>query len=198
MDSQVSVQISVWVQIAISFGQLCLGYLVYRRSEATQPLSQRVPTLFAAASIRRYWPLVLMLVLVLVSWVPFLIGVCPPDYIIGWGRAADPTRVWIVADGHKLLGKRPNELVLIARTGDNTVDTKRDTEIVRSGTFEILDRNIRIEAPVSSPEHFSKTLKFGTEFYLLVVPQDFPLESVHSLADAEKHGGKIVGSKFSD
>jgi hypothetical protein len=182
-----------WITTAISTGQLILTYRQLKLFERTVPPAQQ--GLSRWLLVRRYWPILAMAVLAVSAWIPYLIEWPQPDYFIAWGRAADPLRVYAVVDGHKLLRQRPNELVLIARGENDTVDRNKDTAIVRSGTFEIFDRNIRIEAIVSSPETGLAMQKFSTEFYLLSVPQSFPLESVHSIAEAQQYGAKIVGAK---
>jgi hypothetical protein len=135
----------------------------------------------------RYWPVVVMFLLMLSSWIPyfFVKPECPPDIFLAWG--ANNGRIYAVIRTTVLLRKKPDRLMLIARIEDNSIPYASDTQIARSATFEILDPSTAIE--VTPPPDF--TNKAGlVDIYILEVKQDFPFESVHSLADAEKLGGK--------
>jgi hypothetical protein len=179
---------------AISGLSLYFTYKQIRLMEAQAGMAS-IAQVAPVMRLKRYWPLVTMCLLTLVCWIPYYLQP-PVDYFHGWGISPDPEKIWAVVDGHKLMSKRPNRVMLMARVADSTMDSKTDNQMARSATFEIQDfPMMRIEI-VLSPEFISRMGKVGyADEYLLEVPQDLPIESIHTLADAEKRGAKILGVK---
>lgn len=129
------------------------------------------------------------------GWLAFWTNTPKIDYFVRWGISNDPNKIWVGVEGHKLIGKKPSEVMVIARAPDTSVDHFRDTSIVRSGPYQISDARFRVEASFGD-DFLQRMKKFeGIQYWLLLVPDNFPVESVHSLGDAEKYGAKILGSK---
>lgn len=117
------------------------------------------------------------------------------NYITQWGAVGDG--LGMIIDTTELIGDRPKELMIIAvpRTAD--VEPKTDTRTLRSVLFEIQPSPMTI-AVAMTPEFKQEVIasKANTIIeYLLEVPKDFPVESVHSVADAQKRGAKILGAR---
>jgi hypothetical protein len=144
--------------------------------------------------IHKYWPTVIMFVILPLNWIPyFLTPHCPLDVFLDYGKTLD--RIYAIVKTPELVNKRPDRLMLVGMIADNSVDYKKDQRIVKSASFEIQDYTIRLEI-VITPEVIATLNRPGTVMlYLLEVPKEFPLELVKDLDGAEKLGAKILTSR---
>jgi hypothetical protein len=157
-----------------------------------QPGVVSVPKLFSGVAVKRYWPLMVMTLLMLLCWVPyFLAKPQQPLVFLAWGNSH--TKIYATVKTAELVGKRPDRLMMIARIADNSVPYETDKQIARSATFEIGDEATSLEIN-SSPDVIATLSKPGAVLlYILQVPKDFPFELVRSISDAQKLGAKVLG-----
>jgi hypothetical protein len=144
--------------------------------------------------IKRHRNSFVALGVMVVCWIPyFATPRCPKEFIQSWGGLGD--RLFVIVDTTDLMKDKPKRLMLIARAANHAIDEKTDTNIMRSATFEITSNPMRLDVFIT-PEFNLDASKVGLiQEYLLEVQEDFPVEAVHSLGEAEKRGAKILGSR---
>jgi len=138
------------------------------------------------------WPLLAMIVLAIVAWVPNLLTRKSLDF----GYALHGNRVLVTVNTEESGVKKPNRLMFIAKVADKTISYETDTRIIRSATFSVTSPYTQMETVMS--EDFQKYL--GTlpstitmDFFVFEVKEDFPFESVKDISDAEKRGASRLG-----
>lgn len=91
---------------------------------------------------------------------------------------------------------KPDRLVVIARIHNNLISAETDATIARSGTFKITEPSTYID--FFPPQAFVDRLIKGSEMvdvFIFEVPEDFPIESVKTIRDAEQRGAKQLADK---
>lgn len=182
-----------WVPLVVNLAGLYLTQRQVRIMESQSAIGSPVQGAIKIAFLKRYWPIGFMTVLMLFCWIPYFIAKPQNSEIfLGWG--SNNGKIWAVVKTDDLVSVKPDRLMLIARIGDIAVDYKTDSRIARSATFEILAPSLAMQVN-PAPEFLSRMLTpVMVDVFVLQVPRDFPVEAVKSLADAERLGGKIIGS----
>jgi len=168
-------------------------YLMYRQSRfmEAQPGAAPLPKFGSGATLKRYWPLGTMAVMMVLCWIPYFV-LSPnttPDIFLAYG--VNGPRIYAKLRTTELLRQRPRRLMIIVRVEDNSINYEADTDIARSATFEIQDPSTAIE--VTPPPSFGA--KPGlVDIYVFLVSEEFPFERVKSIADAKRLGAKLLGS----
>jgi hypothetical protein len=182
-----------WVLLIVNLFGIYLTHRQVRFMEAQAGVNP-VPKLASSLALKRYWPMGAMTLLMVACWIPYFSKPkCPSDIFLGWGL--NNGRIFATIKTDDLISKRPHRLMIIARMGDNTIDYKKDTQIARSATFEILEPATAMEINLT-PEFIAHAQKTSglVDVYALEVPEEFPIELVQNIASAEKLGGKILAS----
>jgi hypothetical protein len=85
-----------------------------------------------------------------------------------------------------------NYVVVFCRALDNTVDPGSDKTIDRSKRFDLENRVLQIEVPLSK-ETADRLYKRGSlDIYLTIIPKEVDEAELSTLKDVLAHGGKIV------
>jgi len=183
-----------WLQFGVSLAYVWLLY-----SQVKLMASQAIPIPSNAAVgagirnwSRKYWPIFAMIVLAAISWLPYFLDRPHKELIANYGSADG--KIFAQVDSSALPWNRPDRLMLLARVVDMTVDYKRDTHIARSATFEVTEPYTNLALMI--PPNFGAAMSGGTvDIYLFGVREDYPIESVTSIGNAEKLGAKELDSK---
>jgi hypothetical protein len=179
-----------WVPLLINLVGLYLAHRQVKLMEAQAGITP-VAKFTSGVSVRRYWPMGMMTVLMLSCWIPYFLSDPKPvpDIFLSYGF--NGARIYATLRTSELVSKRPNRLMIIARVEDNSINYEADTEIARSATFEIQDPSTAIE--VTPPPSF-KNKPGLIDIYAFLVSEEFPFERVNSMADAKRLGAKLIGS----
>lgn len=185
--------INFWVPLGVNAIGL---YLTHRQVRFMEAQAGTTPLPKLRLRIGRYWPIVTMFVLMLACWIPyFLQGAPQQNVMMNYGMRNGKT-VFVQVETNELVRRKSDQLMIIARIGDISVNFMNDTTIARSGTFEITSpvTNMEVVLPKDFLERLTK-YPYMIDVYVFEVPEDFPIESVKSIAEAEKRGAKQLADK---
>jgi hypothetical protein len=138
------------IDTAATFGAL---YLTWKQM-ALQKRSADPRSVYRRDSVwRRYWPMVVMGCLAILTWAGVLVArwtadELAPSYITGWGAANQPNLCAANVNGDALVpaGKQ-FQVALICGFESTEVDRAANTDIVVSNAFSIRPGNIQISMP---------------------------------------------------
>lgn len=186
-----------WIPLIATILNLYLTHRQVRFMEA-QPNAARLPSLFPAGkALLRYWPIGAMIVLMLLCWVPYFLGpnAPPPSYFMQW-RLREEGGVGATIDTTSLESVKGKRRIMIAAVMTSpTVDVMDNPEIIKSRTYEIETPILQIDA-IATPEfHQKEYLGQSIQSFLIEVPENFAIEKMATVADAERLGGKVLERK---
>jgi hypothetical protein len=182
-----------WVPLTVNVIGLYLSYRQVKLGEA-QLGAAPSPKFISIGSIKRYWPMAAMTVLMLACWIPYFLNPQPiPDRFMSYGMS--PSKISALLKTTDLFSKRPDRLMLIARIWDGSVPEETDRQTVRSATFEIGEDSTSMQINLTPEEEARLSRSGPVEIIVLEVPKDLSVELVKSVSDAEKLGAKRIGKK---
>jgi hypothetical protein len=179
----------------------------YMNPQAVQNAIAALP--WSKALWRRYWPIFLILLLMIGTWIPYLAGVGNPEFEIHpltWGPTSQPgaplqgvKSLTVTIDGTvipKSIRKRYRiAAVAFHYTGAKDVD---DVEMSKSRAYDITDNTITLLIPLSDTfrhEMLVEGLR-QTTYYILLVPQEYAMDDFATLRQAQALGVKKAGMGF--
>jgi hypothetical protein len=178
-----------WILVAIGVGQLIFSYL------AVYPLRQKTTSADSVPSpiVKRYWPIGLIFVLMLCSWIPyFLTPASVPQYFITWSATPDGGYVADIDTTFLADRRSTRRIMLVGVVMSANVDPMNDPHILKTRTYDIELPAMRLQG-VSRPDFSNIEIPgANVQLYLLDVPKDIPIERLVTLADAEKLKAKIL------
>jgi len=176
-----------WLQVAIGLGQLFLAWIALRKVPSMAPTAS-LPTSIQQSIVKRYWPIVVIGVLMVGAWIPyFLNSETRHVYLTAWGP------VTATVDTRSLIeDKDRSRLMLVSLIPDISIDPMNDVTIARSRTYEI--KAPIMDMVVIQNTSWSARARVGrlANIYLLEVPKEFAIERLTTLADVQHLGGKIL------
>ena len=148
-----------WIPVGISIVQTILMIWQLRQPGIT-PARGVTPARGAAkrpSSTWRYWPIAVMAILMLGTWVPYFLADEPPlrrvmkvpAIIVGGQAGGDPCTADV--DGTQLMRYRATyDVVLVCGIDDQAVDKYKDARITVSRPYTIREGTISISLPYSN------------------------------------------------
>jgi hypothetical protein len=149
---------------------------------------------------KHYWPIVVMLFLMLGAWLPYVVREKPTILITRpvlqtYGQMPAPLRVFGVVD-ETSLGKLADSdrIMLMTRITDNTVDPNYDIHTEHSHLRDIVPGLNQIEIPVSQSfiAKENSILMGIIEVYVVLLPKNVDESQVVTIHDAVKLGGQLL------
>jgi hypothetical protein len=151
-----------------------------------------------------YWPVVGMAVLAVAVWIPYFLQIGHADRVLAlsaWGNT--PDGAYVVIDGSKLAAYNGKYDVGAAFGISNpTVDQFKDTKIIVSEMFTIIDGPIAIAAKNSS--EMTETIKALASLNppqaasiwhsVFLLPKKSDVSRIKRLGDIKDFGGKFVNN----
>jgi hypothetical protein len=119
-----------------------------------------------------------------------------PVEIDVWGFA-DNSQTYFMSFNTKALleYKTSNKLMMVVRTAYPDRDRMTDTNIEKSGLYTIDGNPVALAHRSSGVLVFPALQPVLVEFWLVLIPATYPPDSIKSLSDVEKIGGKLLAIK---
>jgi hypothetical protein len=191
-----------WITTALSVVGLWLQYKQTRlHGRSLMPGS-----VYARDSLaKKYWPMMVMGVLVLALWVPFAYQLYRGEagqILLGWGSVGPSCSAAI--NGDRLVDYVDEfEVAFVCGIPDSRIARERDTKITVSALFPISPGRINISADYSQAmrdafaEQEAKALKgtvvpTSTWYRVILLPKGFDVRRIRTLSDVETAGGVMV------
>jgi hypothetical protein len=189
-----------WITAVLNAIGLSFMYWQIRimRGQVELPSSRSAKRIALEKQFQRklYTPVVVMALLVLLSWLPFVIADKPPAVVLQyWGVEAPGTAVAIIDTAPLKSDAKKYRIAVILRAANETIDPKIDTQIYRSSPFEITGGNVEIQTPMS--QNFMEVLAANRgllTFLVVEVPKNVQMYDVQSVHDLEAKGGRVLQS----
>lgn len=209
-----------WIPTVVSVVTLVLGWWQVRlqMKQSSAVSGRRAKPRIAFWS--RYWPVVFTVTFIVLAWVPYILlsemnatdTIQYEQLVPTWGLDYRKDRSVQLAcheeiDGPRLRGFEGKfNVVVVCGVVEANVDRHTDVVITISNPFTIRDRPFHIQAPFNQMMYMklkerAMTAVSTTEqaqpvanvwFETAVVPKNVDMANVHSMADIERVGGKII------
>ena len=160
------------------------------------------PEQSSTASFHRYWPLVLMVLLLAANWGTYFatrstvqVGNCK-TLLSGWGMSGN--NIFVAIETDPLLDhQKTSRVMFISRVADHKINGKLDKAIVKSGTFGIWGGALEIEASMTDDfvKHAINASGGWLEFHVVILPKGTQPDKITSLADVDKVGGRDLENR---
>jgi hypothetical protein len=193
---------------AVDFGQLgaavstiatviaaIYAVLDFHQKRQSKPMSSAVSE---AAPDRRH--IIVMISLVFAAWAAVIFDFYtrdsqPSAELIEMWTAQPP--VYSMAVNTKELAKYKNgyKIAMIVRVNFADRDLMTDTVIEKSGMYTITGDRIAIAHATSGTLRFAALQPNNIRVFLILLPNSSSIDSVKSIGDVEKFGGKILTSR---
>jgi hypothetical protein len=165
-----------------------------RRIELERKLSRKL-----------YTPVLVMAMLVLVSWLPFIIAATRPpvlpNFLAAWGGTTTGCNAQVDTSGFVAVRDK-YRLFVVCHIMDATVDELEDRRIAVSKPFNITGGTVSILILYKAADPIMDAIKPGvlTGFTVALLPKAEDGSAVKQLSDVEKLGGQILtpGGKLKD
>jgi len=152
-----------------------------------------------------YVPVVLMAGLVLLSWLPFVVGSSQPStlpvFLASWGGALDGCAATVDTSGFVKASEK-YRMFLVCHIMDPSVDELEDDKIAISKPFHITGGMVSILISYTPSTPIKSVVKVGapTGVSILLLPKDQDGSAIRKLADVARDGGQILlpGKKLGD
>jgi hypothetical protein len=188
---------------------LCIGLaqiivMIWQARIMMQPQQRAEESTKAEPTMRgfRYWPVIAMAILAIISWLPYLFHMGQPDiaeFISAWGSMGDGC--YQLLDGTKLTKYSDKYNIYVAcGLGSATIDQMQDSSIAISNAFTVSGAPIAIETKYNQAVNDAiKAMVNGvppqlpsiwTQSFLL--PKSADISRVKKLADVREFGGRLI------
>lgn len=146
---------------------------------------------------RMYVPVVLMALLVLLSWLPYVFQKSQPDVfptiLAQWG--GDTSRCDAIVETASFADAAAKYRVFdVCHVKDSSVDELEDTKIAISAPFNITGGPVNITVIFTPGSPITNVAKPGSFMghTIVLLPKDDDGSAIRKLSDVSKHGGIII------
>jgi len=190
---------------AVAVGLAQIGIMYWQLRVMTphgQGTTQPVESTAQPSTLKRYAPVMAMGLLVIASWVPYVLRLNEPEHVAwmaAYGTTSDSYYVVLSSDKLMRYGKK-YYLALACGVTDPTVDQFQDQRIVLSSAFSVIPVNVAMAAKFTP--QFLETLKSMTTAQppqpisvwhtAFLIPKGADVARIKRLSDVKDWGGKII------
>jgi hypothetical protein len=196
-----------WTPLAVNIvgvGFMWWQVRIMKQQIATLPSQRSTERIERERNLSRrlYFPVILMVILIVVSWIPYLLNkLIPPEAVLyilehGTDTPFDPNNplLGVTANGNLLLSYRDSyHVAAVGFHYYGNGNIKDAPNLQKSGLYDIQDGPIIVR--IKPDEHFIQAANRGernTSYALLLVPNNVQMDQFATLREAESVGVKIV------
>ncbi len=193
-----AINYSFWLFLAVTG---IAAYYAFQQARLVRKM-RLSPEQASTTSLRRNWPLMLMVLLLGANWVTYFVtrsslqvGNCK-TLLTGWGMSGNNIFV-AIETGPLTDQQKTSRVMFISRVADHTINGKLDKDILKSGSFGIWGGTLQIKASMTESfmKHAVSAAGGWLEFHVVIVPKGTQPDKITSLADVESIGGRDLESR---